>query len=127
MPALAAEIDAMREKIGARTVLTTDYAMTAWLSFYLPSHPPVVQVTQRFRFVHRPEPSKTLFEGPLLYVCLTNYEAMANDAIRFNIFEKLGTATRRRRGTVIEDYVFARVAGPKGDPYDRSPPPERQR
>jgi 4-amino-4-deoxy-L-arabinose transferase-like glycosyltransferase len=127
MPALAREIDAMREKIGARTVLTTDYAMTAWLSFYLPSRPPVVQVTQRFRFVHRPEPPMTLFDGPMLYVCLTNYEGLASDASRFKVFEKLDVVTRQRRGIAIESFILARVEGRKGDPFDRSPPPERQR
>ncbi len=127
MRALAREIDAIREKIGARTVLTTDYAMTAWLSFYLPSHPPVVQVTQRFRFVHRPEPPMALFDGPMLYVCLPNYAALANDASRFNRFEKLGVVTRSRRGIAIESYILARVEGRKGDPFDRTPPPERQR
>jgi hypothetical protein len=40
---LAGEIDVVRQRVGARGVLTTNYGLTSWLSFYLPSHPPVVQ------------------------------------------------------------------------------------
>jgi 4-amino-4-deoxy-L-arabinose transferase-like glycosyltransferase len=126
-PALAAKIDDVRKKIGARTVLATDYATTAWLSFYLPSHPPVIQITQRFRWVHLPEPPASAFEGPLLYVTPTDYEALAYDASRFTTFEKLETLTRDQRGVVIDDYLLVRAEKPKGDPFDRSPPPERQR
>ncbi|MCC6889420.1 MAG: glycosyl transferase, partial [Hyphomicrobiales bacterium] len=56
-PQLARQIDAERQRIGAPVVLTADYGLTAWLSFYLPSHSPVEQMTVRMRWVNEPAPN----------------------------------------------------------------------
>ncbi len=124
--ALAAEIEATREAIGARTVLAGDYATTAWLTFYMPAHPDVVQITQRFRWVHLPEPDAARFAGPLLIVYREDYTALDYDGPRFATFEMLKTVARGRRGVAIESYMLVRAEGPKGDPFNRTPAPERQ-
>jgi 4-amino-4-deoxy-L-arabinose transferase-like glycosyltransferase len=115
------EIDAVRKQVGAPAVLTTSYAMTGWLSFYLPSRPPVVQVNERIRWVNAPAPPAALFRGPLLYVC----DLPCNDQApvvrsRYEKFEQIKRVSRRWHGIELETYGLFRVEGLRGDPLDRS-------
>jgi 4-amino-4-deoxy-L-arabinose transferase-like glycosyltransferase len=124
--ALAAEVETTRAAVGAQTILAGDYATTAWLTFYLPAHPDVIQITQRFRWVHLPEPDPARFIGPLLIVYREDYSALDYDRARFATFEVLKTVARGRSGAPAETYMLVRAQGPKGDALDRTPPPERQ-
>ena len=38
----------------AAAIVTTDYASTAWLSFYLPSHPKIIQLNEEQRYQDAP-------------------------------------------------------------------------
>ena len=53
---LAAEIEAVRGRVGATCVLAPDYGTTGWLAFYLPKGTCVAQQSQRIRWVNMPEP-----------------------------------------------------------------------
>ena len=117
---LGAEIDALRARVGAPAVLATGYATTAWLSFYLPSRPPVVQVNERIRWVNEPEPEQALFGAPLLYVCTAPCENLALVRARFARVEEAAQLERTRSGVVIERYVVFRVEGPRDDPLERA-------
>jgi 4-amino-4-deoxy-L-arabinose transferase-like glycosyltransferase len=119
-PELGLRIDAIRTEIGAPAILAENHALAGWLSFYLPSHPPVIQVTERFRWANEPPPSPELFKGPLLYIS----PALATEARfvteRFRMVEKIASLDRQRGGDVIERYSIYRVAGPIGDPLDEA-------
>jgi 4-amino-4-deoxy-L-arabinose transferase-like glycosyltransferase len=119
-PELGPRIDAIRTEIGAPAVLAENHALAGWLSFYLPSHPPVIQVTEQFRWVNEPPPSPELFKRPLLYIS----PALATEARfvtgRFRMVEKIASLDRQRRGVVIERYSVYRVAEPIGDPFDEA-------
>ena len=65
---LAAEIEAVRLRVGATCVLAPDYGTTGWLTFYLPKGTCVAQRTQRIRWVNMPEPDPALLNGKLLFV-----------------------------------------------------------
>ena len=73
---MAAEIEAVRARVGATCVLAPDYGTTGWLAFYLPKGTCVAQQTQRIRWVNMPEPDAAQLAGKLLYV----YEAWLGDA-----------------------------------------------
>jgi len=68
-PELGAAMDEIRERLGAPVILTTDYRVNAWLSFYVPSRPAVEQIETRIRYVNAPEPDPALFRGTMMYVC----------------------------------------------------------
>src|SRR5215207_1581234 len=121
---LGAQIDALRQRVGARAVLATSYAATSWLAFYLPSRLPVVQVNERIRWVNAPEPDRALFQGPLLYVCKLVCDETDLVRSRFDKFDEIARFPRTRRGVEIETYTVFRVEGLRGDPLERSPPPE---
>lgn len=121
---LAAQIDAIRVERGARAVLTTSYAATGWLSFYLPGRPPVIQFNERIRWVNEPAPDPALFRGPLLYVCRGTCKLAPAVRARYQSFEEVAQFSRQRRGVTIETYRLYRVSGPKGEPLDLSLPKE---
>ena len=119
--AVGIEIDAFRRAHGARAVLTTGYALTGWLAFYLPSTPPVVQLNERIRWVGAPAPDPDLFKGALIYVCEVGCGGADLVRARFESVQEVAHIPRRRRGVDIETYAIYRVQGARGDPLDPVP------
>jgi len=115
---LAAQIDDIRKRNGAPIVLTADYGVTSWLSFYLPSHPPVEQVNTRMRWINEPSPDPDLFKGMMLFVCQGKCREAAWLSKRFQLVELITTIERTRNGVAITPYQIFRVAKPIGAPLD---------
>ena len=119
----AGAIEAVRVRTGATCVLASDYGTTGWLAFYLPKGTCVAQQNQRIRWVNMPEPAAAQLAGPLLYV----REAFAGDHPLKHLFdriERVGEVERKRGPLLIETYALDLLQGPKGEVFDRSPPPE---
>jgi 4-amino-4-deoxy-L-arabinose transferase-like glycosyltransferase len=119
----AREIEAVRVRIGATCVLASDYGTTAWLAFHLPRGTCVAQQNQRFRWVDMAEPDAAQLAGPLLHV----REAFPGDPplkAMFTRVDRIAEVQRRRGPLVIETYALYRLVGPKGEVFDRAPPPE---
>jgi 4-amino-4-deoxy-L-arabinose transferase-like glycosyltransferase len=123
-PELAAEIEQVRQRVGATCVLAPDYGTTSWLAFYLPRGTCVAQQTQRIRWVNMPEPSPMELAGPLLYVDEVKPRAQLFLKDNFARIETLAELPRKRGPLVIETYAITLLADPKGEVFDRSPPPE---
>jgi 4-amino-4-deoxy-L-arabinose transferase-like glycosyltransferase len=111
------DIDLLRKQEDAGTVLTTSYATTSWLAFYLPSHAPVVQLNERFRWLNEPAPAPKLFNAPMLYVTETRNDQIAELKLRFAAVEMLAHIARYRSGAELEEYTVYRVEGLRGTPY----------
>ena len=109
---LANDIDVMRAEFSAEAILTTSYAQTSWLSFYLPSRTEVVQINERDRWLAEPAPPDDLFEGPLLYVTEEWRDLSPMLVERFADVELIGSLERRRRGVHIEEYAIYYVQNP---------------
>lgn len=119
----ADEIEAVRARAGAACVLAPDYGTTGWLAFYLPEGTCVAQQNQRIRWVNMPQPTAAQLAGKLLYV----REAFPGDhplKDGFARIERIAEVTRKRGPLVIETYALDVLEGPKGEVFDRSPPPE---
>ncbi len=115
---LGVQMDDVRERLGAPIVLTRNYGLTAWLSFYLPSHPPVEQINERIWYVNAPEPDPALFRGPMMYVCIVECLELPLLRQRFTTVELAAKLTRARHGVAIQDYQIYSVSGPIGPPLD---------
>jgi 4-amino-4-deoxy-L-arabinose transferase-like glycosyltransferase len=113
---VADAVEKLRADNGAGAVLTTGYAATGWFAFYLPTHPPVIQVNERFRWLNESAPPARLFEGPLLYVSDVRNAQVAEIAKRFARVTPLARIPRRVNGYVMEEYEVYRVEGPRGEP-----------
>jgi 4-amino-4-deoxy-L-arabinose transferase-like glycosyltransferase len=120
---LGQRLDAERQNMGAPVVLTMNYGLTAWLRFYLPSHPPVEQINTRIRYVHLPEPDPSLFTGPIMYVCMGECAEIDRLRRRFAVIEPVGQFWRSRRGVPIENYTVLRLEQPIGPVLDPPWPP----
>ncbi len=111
------DIDLLRKQEDANTVLTTSYATTSWLAFYLPSHAPVVQLNERFRWLNEPAPDPSLFDAPMLYVTETRNDQVEELKMHFAGIEMLAHIARYRSGAELEEYTVYRVEGLRGTPY----------
>jgi 4-amino-4-deoxy-L-arabinose transferase-like glycosyltransferase len=123
---LANEIEAVRARVGATCVLAPDYGTTGWLAFYLPKGTCVAQQNQRIRWINMPEPDPALLAGKLLYLDELRSGDRPYLKERFARVEKVAELKRMRGPLTIETYELDLLEGAKGDPLDRSPPPELQ-
>jgi hypothetical protein len=102
---LAAEVDRVRAATGACWVATSSYATNAQLAYQLRDKAPVLQITERIRYIHLPPPDPTLLKCPALYVEL---ERRGGDTLlkeRFGSATRLDNLTRRHAGVVLSTYV----------------------
>jgi 4-amino-4-deoxy-L-arabinose transferase-like glycosyltransferase len=124
--AMADEIEAVRARVGATCVLAPDYGTTGWLAFYLPKGTCVAQQSQRIRWVNMPEPMPAQLAGKSLYV----HEVWPGDppflTDMFGHIEKVAEVKRKRGPLTIETYALDVLEAPKGEVFDRSPPPEQE-
>ena len=83
MDDVVANIEALRAREHAAAIVTTNYALTGWLAFYLPGHPPVIQLNERSRYLNEAPPDPQLFRAPLIYVSQVRNEKTGYLATRF--------------------------------------------
>ena len=110
------DIEILRAQNNAGAVLTTSYELRGWLSFYLPSGAPVIQVNERFRWLNEPAPADDAFQGPLLYVTQIRNDQSEMLAERFREVTPLAHIGRYRNGATFDEYRVYRVEGPTADP-----------
>lgn len=121
---LAVQLEAVRQRTGATCILAPDYGTTSWLAFYLPRGTCVEQQMQRIRWVNMPEPDAAKLAGPLLYVDEIKPRAQMILSDRFAGIREVAELPRKRGPLVVETYTISLLSGPKGDVFDRTPPPE---
>jgi 4-amino-4-deoxy-L-arabinose transferase-like glycosyltransferase len=114
---VANDIEVLRAQNNADAIVTTSYEIKGWLSFYLPSRPPVIQVNERYRWLNEPEPAAEIFNGPLLYVTQLRNDQSQALSTRFREVTPLAHIGRYRNGATFDEYMVYRVEGPVGDPF----------
>jgi hypothetical protein len=125
-PALAAQIEATRQRVGALCVLAPDYGTASWLTFYLPKNTCVVQPTQRIRWTNMAEPDPAKLSGKLLWVDEDRAALQPYVTETFAKIERVAEFKRMRGPLVIETYGLDLVEGAKRAVLDNSLPPELQ-
>ncbi len=108
---VASEVEALRLREGAGAVLTTSYAQTGWLSFYLPVKSPVIQFNERERWTAWDAPDVA---GPLLYVTEEWRDLHTDLSARFDSIAPIARITRSWHGRIVEIYVVYRISGAPG-------------
>jgi 4-amino-4-deoxy-L-arabinose transferase-like glycosyltransferase len=116
LPAIVADVDALRRSHGAETVITTDYATTAWLAFY--SRFPVVSFGEDYRW---PNLQPTATPAPALYVVEDRHDRHDALSACFASIQPLATLDRSRGGIAIAHYRVWRLAEPKTPTCGRMP------
>jgi hypothetical protein len=114
---LAAEADRLRLSNGACWIATTNYATTGQLAYELGSRAPVIDLTERLRYLHLPRIDDALFQCPALYVELARRAAKPEMLeSRFRTVTPLGQLTRRYGDTALASYTVYLLADPIGRP-----------
>jgi hypothetical protein len=118
---VANQVETARASAGAAAIVTTDYASTAWLSFYLPRHPAVLQLNEPWRYADAPDAPAALLSRPLLYVVEQRLDKHAEMSAHFRSIRPIAQFDRLRHGVPIAHYVAYRVSGWNGTSVGRLP------
>jgi hypothetical protein len=113
------EVANTAEKTGAAYIATTSYGTTGQLAFHLDHRWPVLQLTDRIRYVHLPSPDNRIFEKPGLVVELLRRDPKAELSVRFNTVKPLGQLTRSHGAIPLQIYVTYQVSDPKANPLSQ--------
>jgi hypothetical protein len=117
---VAKEIRKDQRATGARAILTTDYATTAWVAFY--AHLPVIQLNEEDRWLAAPPPSADLLSGALLYVTEQKRDQHALVMSRFETLSPLPAIFRKAQsGAPVDQYAVYRASGFRGAAAGRAP------
>lgn len=119
LPEVTEQIETLRIQQKASAILTTDYATTGWLSFYMPVKSPVVLVGESFRFPDAPKLPADMAHQPMLYVTELRHDK--HDAVlsHFANVTELARIDRKRADVAIAHYVVYRVRWPYGENIGR--------
>ena len=105
----------------ATALVTTNYVMTGWLSFYLHRQLPMIQMNEDFRWLSSPRAGLSDLNGRLLYVTQEPAREIPFLGRRFAGIEKIAQF-ERMRGKVAVDPVYIYVlSGYRGAPVGRMP------
>jgi len=113
-PEIGREVAALAEAQQAQFVATTSYGLNAQLDFLLKDDQPVIQLTERLRYLMRPDPDMSLFDEPGLYVAEKRRDRADDLRRSFATVEQLAELTRRVDGVPLEVLVVYRVEGRTG-------------
>jgi 4-amino-4-deoxy-L-arabinose transferase-like glycosyltransferase len=116
---VARQIDRDRMTTGAVAIVTTDYAMTAWLAYF--TKRPVIQINEDNRWLAAPRATAQMLRGPLLYVVEQARDRRSVVATHFGTLSPLPPITRSHDGVTIATYLTYRVGGYRGAPVGRVP------
>jgi hypothetical protein len=115
---VARQLEDLRVQQRATAIATTNYALNAWFSFYMPDSAPVIQLNERFRYLDQPPISRSLLSGPLLYVTEVRNDQSAFLAQHFETITPLTRIDRTRGGAIIDRYAVYRINGVKDGGID---------
>ncbi len=111
---LVDHIQEIREREKAKALLTTDYATTAWLSFYAPGLVVMpLGEPDRWRFAPKADPA--LIRGPLVYVTETRRDAKPLVTSLFGKVGEIAWLFRTRNNVAITQYTVYRVREPRAE------------
>ena len=116
LPEVVTKLDRLRQANGAETIITTDYATTAWLAFYSPFK--IASFGEDYRWPNAP---LALSPASALYVAEDRRDLHAGLAACFASIQPLANIDRARKGIAIAHYRVWRLASPKTPSCGRMP------
>lgn len=107
--------------MGNEAIVTTNYAMASWLSFYKRTQLPVIQIGDDRRFLSSPLANAKQLQGTLLYVTQAPERELAEVYGHFSVIAYSGKIVRSRNGNLIDAFYLYKLAGFRGPPVGRMP------
>lgn len=113
---VAADIATIAKRDGDAGIVTTSYAPTGWLSFYLVPKLPVMQINEDYRWLQAPVAPAGLLKVPLLYVTEHPDRELPRARAEFAHVRFVAALPRRRNGVTIDVFYLYTVSGFHGAP-----------
>jgi 4-amino-4-deoxy-L-arabinose transferase-like glycosyltransferase len=110
---LSEAVAGLARSSGAKWIATSSYATTGQLAFRLDRVLPVIQISERIRYVHLPNPDRTIIDSPALYVELDRRAKPDLLKEKFRSATPLGTLERKYNGVVLARYQVYRIDSPR--------------
>jgi 4-amino-4-deoxy-L-arabinose transferase-like glycosyltransferase len=121
IPAVAEQVSDEAARLHAGAIVTTDYAITGWLSFYLPRKLAIIQITDDVRFLSAPQTPFVLLQGTLLYVGQVSDWQMPTVRSDFSQVKFWRRVMRSRNGQPVGQYDLYALSGFHGTEMGRVP------
>ncbi len=118
---IADGVESIAQAQDARAIVTTSYATTGWLAFYLEPKIPVIQINEGFRWLSASEPAPDLLRRPLLFVTQEPQKSLPEIMACFANARHLARLARKRNATVIDTFDVYLVSGWRGAVVGREP------
>ena len=110
IPAVAEEVEQIRQAEGATMILTADYPTTGWMSFYISTRSVVFQFNEPERWLQEPGPTPAQRAGPFVAVLLEEQSITEMEA-EYGPAELVSTIERTRGTQIVSRYAVYRFAG----------------
>jgi 4-amino-4-deoxy-L-arabinose transferase-like glycosyltransferase len=118
---VAQDISAVAKARHATALVTTNYVMTGWLSFYLHREIPIIQMNEDYRWLSSPQASLADLNGRLLFVTQEPDKEMPFLDGRFAHVEKVARFERMRGKVAIDLVNIYALSGYRGAAVGRLP------
>jgi len=113
----AAEVEKRRTAMGACWIATASYATTGELAYALGASVPVVQLTERIRYLHLPPPGEVVRRCPGLFVDLERRASAEMLQARFAEVSFEARIVRSYRDVPIATYAAFKIASPSAQAF----------
>lgn len=115
---IGATLEQLAESENAAYILTMSYGLNAQADFLMKDKLPVIQVTERIRYIMAPDPDETLFEQPGLYITEKRRNKAGDLQRSFETVEELAVLERKVKGVPLEELVVYKVDGLKAAVFE---------
>jgi 4-amino-4-deoxy-L-arabinose transferase-like glycosyltransferase len=120
-PEIGMELREIATAENAEYVATTSYGLNGQIDFLMKDDLPVIQLTERIRYIMLPEPDLSLFDMPGLYVTEKRRNKAGELQKSFETVEELAILERQVKGVPLEDLVVYKVQGRIGPVFEPIP------
>jgi len=117
-PEIGAALKEIANSEGAGFVATTSYGLNGQLDFLLKDTVPVVQLTERIRYIMADDPAPALFDEPGLYVAIERRDKADELATSFREVKPLAELTRTVKGVPLETLTVYRLDDRTGPVFE---------
>ncbi|MET1413903.1 glycosyltransferase family 39 protein [Roseibium sp. HPY-6] len=115
---IKASVKQLAEQEDAAYILTMSYGLNGQVDFLMKDTLPVIQVTERIRYIMMPDPDETLFQQPGLYITEKRRDKSGDLEKSFETVEELAVLERKVKGVPLEELVVYKVDGLKGPVFE---------
>jgi 4-amino-4-deoxy-L-arabinose transferase-like glycosyltransferase len=116
---IAGDIAAAAKHDADAGIVTTAYAPTGWLAFYLAPKLPVMEIGEDYRWLQAPTAQPKLLQAPLLYVTERPASELPRARSSFAHIRFIAALARARNGVTIDKFYVYAVSGFRGTSLPR--------